>query len=242
MPNVEQTSQELAEEQRRLAEFQRQSGQLINELQNIVKIHDQVAKINRQQNSELKRVQDLQTVSDVMNGNTDNKLSLERYVLQSYLTEVLQVANERLAKLTNGRYAFKLSNEAARGNGTKWSGLEINVYDDNAGQERSVRTLSGGESFIASLALALGLGEVIQERSGGIKVETLFIDEGFGSLDQEALEQAMNALQSIKGYQMIGIISHVTELENQIPNQLRVISRNGVSHVEYRQEISSLEN
>ncbi len=241
-PDVEQTSQELAEEQRRLAELQRRSGQLSSELQNIVKIHDQVVKINRQQNSELKRVQDLQTVSDVMNGNTDNKLSLERYVLQSYLTEVLQVANERLAKLTNGRYAFKLSDEAVRGNGTKWSGLEINVYDDNAGQERSVRTLSGGESFIASLALALGLGEVIQERSGGIKVETLFIDEGFGSLDQEALEQAMNALQSIKGYQMIGIISHVTELENQIPNQLRVISRNGVSHVEYRQEISSLEN
>lgn len=242
MPNVEQTSQELAEEQRRLAELQRQSGQLSNELQNIVKIHDQVAKINRQQSSELKRIQDLQTVSDVMNGNTDNKLSLERYVLQSYLTEVLQVANGRLAKLTNGRYAFKLSDEAVRGNGTKWGGLEINVYDDNAGQERSVRTLSGGESFIASLALALGLGEVIQERSGGIKVETLFIDEGFGSLDQEALEQAMNALQSIKGYRMIGIISHVTELENQIPNQLRVISRNGVSHVEYRQEISSLEN
>ena len=242
MTNVEQTSQELAEEQRRLAELQRQSGQLSNELQNIVKIHDQVAKINRQQSSELKRIQDLQTVSDVMNGNTDNKLSLERYVLQSYLTEVLQVANGRLAKLTNGRYAFKLSDEAVRGNGTKWGGLEINVYDDNAGQERSVRTLSGGESFIASLALALGLGEVIQERSGGIKVETLFIDEGFGSLDQEALEQAMNALQSIKGYRMIGIISHVTELENQIPNQLRVISRNGVSHVEYRQEISSLEN
>ena len=242
MPNVKQTSQNLAEEQGRLAELQRQSGQLSNELQTIVKTYDQVAKINRQQNSELKRVQDLQTVSDVMNGNTDNKLSLERYVLQSYLTEVLQVANERLAKLTNGRYAFKLSDEAARGNGTKWSGLEINVYDDNAGQERSVRTLSGGESFIASLALALGLGEVIQERSGGIKVETLFIDEGFGSLDQEALDQAMNALESIKGYQMIGIISHVTELENQIPNQLRVISRNGVSHVEYRQEISSLEN
>ena len=223
-----------------MSEGQQKKGELQGNLQSLQDIYQQVIKINRQQSNELKKIQDLQTISDVMNGNTDSKLSLERYVLQNYLNEVLRVANERLDKLTDGRYAFVLSDDQAKGNGTKWSGLEINVYDDNAGQERSVRTLSGGESFMASLALALGLGEVIQERSGGIQVDALFIDEGFGSLDQDALNQALNALQTIKGYKMIGIISHVTELENQVPNQLQVISQNGVSHVEYRHEINNL--
>ena len=240
LPDIDQGRKQLAMLQHQMSEGQQKKGELQGNLQSLQDIYQQVIKINRQQSNELKKIQDLQTISDVMNGNTDSKLSLERYVLQNYLNEVLRVANERLDKLTDGRYAFVLSDDQAKGNGTKWSGLEINVYDDNAGQERSVRTLSGGESFMASLALALGLGEVIQERSGGIQVDALFIDEGFGSLDQDALNQALNALQTIKGYKMIGIISHVTELENQVPNQLQVISQNGVSHVEYRHEINNL--
>lgn len=240
MPNIKETQAKLQEDQGTLAELQQHRGQVKNELSSIQDTGKQVSQLNEQQNDELTRITDFQTISDVMNGNTDNKLSLERYVLQSYLSDVLHVANERLNQLTNGRYAFKLSDDQAKGNGTKWSGLEINVYDDNAGQERSARTLSGGESFIASLALALGLGKVIQERSGGIQVDALFVDEGFGSLDQEALNQALNSLQSIHGYRMIGIISHVTELESQVPNQLRVVSRNGVSHVRYQHEISSI--
>ena len=240
LPDIDQGRKQLAMLQHQMSEGQQKKGELQGHLQSLQDIYQQVIKINRQQSNELKKIQDLQTISDVMNGNTDSKLSLERYVLQNCLNEVLRVANERLDKLTDGRYAFVLSDDQAKGNGTKWSGLEINVYDDNAGQERSVRTLSGGESFMASLALALGLGEVIQERSGGIQVDALFIDEGFGSLDQDALNQALNALQTIKGYKMIGIISHVTELENQVPNQLQVISQNGVSHVEYRHEINNL--
>ena len=240
LPDIDQTQKQLAMLQHQMSEGQQKKGELQGNLQSLQDIYQQVIKIHRQQSNELKKIQDLQTISDVMNGNTDSKLSLERYVLQNYLNEVLRVSNERLDKLTNGRYAFVLSDDQAKGNGTKWSGLEINVYDDNAGQERSVRTLSGGESFMASLALALGLGEVIQERSGGIQVDALFIDEGFGSLDQDALNQALNALQTIKGYKMIGIISHVTELENQVPNQLQVISQNGVSHVKYRHEINNL--
>lgn len=240
LPDIDQTQKQLAMLQHQMSEGQQKKGELQGNLQSLQDIYQQVIKIHRQQSNELKKIQDLQTISDVMNGNTDSKLSLERYVLQNYLNEVLRVSNERLDKLTNGRYVFVLSDDQAKGNGTKWSGLEINVYDDNAGQERSVRTLSGGESFMASLALALGLGEVIQERSGGIQVDALFIDEGFGSLDQDALNQALNALQTIKGYKMIGIISHVTELENQVPNQLQVISQNGVSHVKYRHEINNL--
>lgn len=236
-PDITSTQHQIRDYQQSVQQLQEQKGALDSQIENYQQATQQIARVLKQQEKQLDQITDLQTIADVMSGNTDNKLSLERYVLQTFLEEILQVANKRLLKLTNGRYAFKLSHEQGRGNGTKWSGLEINVYDDNAGQERSVRTLSGGESFMASLALALSLGEVIQEQNGGINIDALFVDEGFGSLDQEALNQAIQALQDIEGYQMIGIISHVTELENQIPDQLHVISQDGISHVEYRHQI-----
>ncbi|EPC74466.1 DNA repair ATPase, partial [Lacticaseibacillus paracasei subsp. paracasei Lpp71] len=97
------------------------------------------------------------------------------------------------------------------------------VYDDQVGEKRAVQTLSGGESFIAALSLALALGEVIQQESGGINIDALFVDEGFGSLDANSLDVAMNALESLEGEsRLIGIISHVTELRDNIPDQLQV--------------------
>ncbi|VDG32095.1 SMC family ATPase [Lactobacillus sp.] [Lactiplantibacillus mudanjiangensis] len=176
----------------------------------------------------------LAELSAVANGTGQQKLSLERFVLQTYLQKVLIVANPRLQQLTGGRYQFQL--EAAVGTHRNGTGLEINVYDDNAGKVRSVHTLSGGESFIAALSLALALAEVIQAQAGGIKIDALFIDEGFGSLDEEALAMAMEALQTVEGQsRMIGIISHVSELEEQLPAQLQVIPNgNGESHIEYQ--------
>ena len=115
----------------------------------------------------------------VVNGDGPNsKLGLERYVLQTYLRQILTVGNQRLQQLTNGRYQFLVDNQPATYK--KNSGLEINVYDDHVGEQRSVHTLSGGESFIAALALALALGEVIQQTTGSVDVDALFIDEGFG--------------------------------------------------------------
>ena len=178
----------------------------------------------------------LQTLTDVVAGNTESHLGLERYVLQAYFRDVLEAANVQLARLTNGRYQFELATES-HGAGAKWSGLEVNIYDDNAGKTRSARTLSGGESFMASLALALALCQIIQEQSGGISIDALFVDEGFGSLDQEALADALRALQELEGYRMIGIISHVTELEEQIPDQLLVKSINGRSTVAYQHNL-----
>lgn len=116
------------------------------------------------------------------------------------------------------------------------TGLEINIYDDNSGTVRSAHTLSGGESFIAALALALSLAEVIQEQAGGVLIDALFIDEGFGSLDEEALEMAMEALETIENEgRMIGIISHIGELKARIPQQLQIKSNgNGQSTVHYQ--------
>ncbi|KRK80933.1 AAA family ATPase [Companilactobacillus nodensis] len=180
---------------------------------------------------------ELQQLSSVTNGNGAQKLSLERFVLQTYLQKVLVLGNSRLQQLTNGRYQFQLDESVGtHRNGT---GLEINVYDDNAGKIRSVHTLSGGESFIAALSLALALAEVIQNQSGGIKIDALFIDEGFGSLDEDALSMAMEALQTVEGQsRMIGIISHVRELEDQLPAQLQVTPNgDGTSKIGYQLEL-----
>jgi len=177
---------------------------------------------------------ELAQLANVASGNSSQKLSLERFVLQTYLQKVLQTGNQRLKQLTNGRYQFQL--DRSQGTFRNGTGLEINIYDDNAGKVRSVHTLSGGESFVAALSLALALATVIQEQAGGIKIDALFIDEGFGSLDEDALDMAMETLQQVEGKsRMIGIISHVSELEHQLPAQLRVIPEgNGESIVKYQ--------
>lgn len=183
----------------------------------------------------LQQTQALDELAGVLNGDGPNsKLGLERYVFQTYLRQILLVGNHRLQQLTNGRYQFVIDDAPAASK--KYSGLEINVYDDHVGEQRSVHTLSGGESFIAALALALALGEVIQRTTGSVDVDALFIDEGFGSLDEDALMTALESLETIEGqHRMIGIISHVSELRAQVPNQLQVVAQgNGESHLKYQ--------
>lgn len=217
----------------KLALLQEESGSLKQSLSQRRNNLKQVQKLIGQQQETLDQLSELQTLVDVVNGKTDSRLGLERYVLRSYFAEVLQAANPRLQELSNGRYLFALSDES-HGKGSKWSGLEVNIYDDNAGRFRSAHTLSGGESFIASLALALALSDVVSQHQGGIHIDALFVDEGFGSLDADALQQALQALQTIQGGRMVGIISHVAALEEQIPNQLQVMTDHGISSVKYQ--------
>ncbi len=237
-PNIAQTQSELAKIQEQLSTLQRTAGQYETQQEQLTTARQKVMRMLKKNGQQEKELNAFQTLTDVVTGNTENHLSLERYVLQAYFQEVLAAANVQLDRLTNGRYQFELSNER-HGAGAKWSGLEVNVYDDNAGKTRSARTLSGGESFMASLALALALCQIIQEQSGGISIDALFVDEGFGSLDQAALADALRALQELEGHRMIGIISHVTELEEQIPDQLRVTSVNGRSKVSYQHDIQA---
>ncbi|MCG4281956.1 AAA family ATPase [Lacticaseibacillus saniviri] len=181
----------------------------------------ELAALMAEQLSAMAAAAELQGLIDVMAGTGQQKISLERYVLQTYLQQVLTVANQRLSVLTQSRYQFVLHTEA--GSLRNHSGLEIDVYDDQIGETRSVHTLSGGESFIAALSLALALGEVIQEESGGIHIDALFVDEGFGSLDTDSLAIALEALETIEGQdRLIGIISHVNELRTGIRDQLNV--------------------
>ena len=170
------------------------------------------------------------TLSDVANGRTYNKLSLQRFVLSVLLDDVLIQASQRLSLMSKGRY--QMLRKDARSKGNKASGLELEVEDAYTGKTRSVATLSGGESFMAALALALGLSDVVQAYAGGIKLDTLFIDEGFGSLDQESLDLAIRTLIDLQASgRMIGIISHVTELKEQMTLRLDVISTKVGSHI-----------
>jgi exonuclease SbcC len=161
------------------------------------------------------------TLSDVANGQTGNKVSLQRFVLSVLLDDVLIEASHRLALMSKGRYRLLRKEDRAKGN--KASGLDLEVEDAYSGRVRAVATLSGGESFMAALSLALGLSDVVQAYAGGIRLDTLFIDEGFGSLDPESLDLAIRTLTDLqKSGRMIGIISHVAELKEQIPARIDI--------------------
>ena len=138
-----------------------------------------------------------------------------------YFDRIIARANTRFMVMSGGQYELKRRREAE--NNRSQSGLDLDVIDHYNGTERSVKTLSGGESFKASLSLALGLSDEIQASAGGVKLNTMFVDEGFGSLDEESIDQAMKALLSlVDGNRLVGIISHVADLKNRIDKQIVV--------------------
>ncbi len=169
-------------------------------------------------------------LDDLANGNNARRLVFEQFVLAGYFEQILKAANLRLFKMTDGRYELIRARQVS--DGRKKDNLEILVMDYYTGKERSVKTLSGGETFKASLALALGMSDCIQAENGGLEVETLFIDEGFGALDEESLEQSCMVLQALSGAnRMIGIISHVPELRERIEHQIIIEKKNFGSSV-----------
>lgn len=164
-------------------------------------------------------------------GDNERRMSLHSYVLAARLEQVATAATERLLAMSDGRFSLEHSDAlAARGAA---SGLGLEVVDGWTGQKRDPSTLSGGESFMASLALALALADVVQHESGGIDIETLFVDEGFGSLDEQALEQVMDAIEGLRaGGRVVGLVSHVPELKQRIPAQIRVSKGRDGSQIE----------
>lgn len=160
-------------------------------------------------------------LAKIAKGDNEQKVSFERYVLAAFFNDIIHAANTRLDTMTGGRYRMNRMVEKGKGNGQ--SGLEIEVFDYYTGQSRHVKTLSGGESFKASLALALGLAEVVQYYAGGVSLETMFVDEGFGTLDAESLDQAINCLIDLQhSGRLVGIISHVPELKASVDARLEI--------------------
>lgn len=180
------------------------------------------------------RWQWVRALSNTANGNLPGreKIMLETWVQTAFFDRIVARANTRFMVMSGGQY--ELARRAQADNNRSQTGLELDVIDHYNGSRRSVRSLSGGESFQASLCLALGLADEIQSAAGGIRLESMFVDEGFGSLDEEALRQALRALEDLtEGDRLVGIISHVTELKDRIDRQIRVTKdRTGGSRLE----------
>nr|MDK7273871.1 SbcC/MukB-like Walker B domain-containing protein [Staphylococcus epidermidis] len=192
-----------------------------NNIKNIIQILD----------DELKVQKEIFLLSEILAGKNDYKLTLENYVLIYYLEKIIFQANQRLSFMSGNRYQLIRREAISLG----LSGLEIDVFDFHSNKSRHISSLSGGETFQASLALALGLSEVVQQESGGITLDSMFIDEGFGTLDQETLETAIDTLINLKSSgRMVGIISHVSELKQRIPLILEVTSNQYESHTQFR--------
>jgi exonuclease SbcC len=163
------------------------------------------------------------SLSSIASGSNPLRLTFERYILSSLLDEVLYAGTLRLKSMTHGR--FELLRSIVIEDKRSHGGLNLEVFDSYTGTKRPVTTLSGGESFLAALSLALGLADIVQSYAGGIRLETIFIDEGFGSLDSEALDLALQTLANLgQGGRLVGIISHVTELRERIDTRLEVIA------------------
>ena len=173
----------------------------------------------------------LKNLSDTANGklSDQSKFMLETYIQTAYFDRIIARANQRLRVMSDGQYTLKRRTEYA--DKKVQVGLDLDVIDHYNGSERSVKTLSGGESFKASLALALGLSDEIQCSAGGIQLDTMFVDEGFGSLDENSIEQAIRALSGLSdGSRLVGIISHVQALKQRIDKQIVVTKdKNGGS-------------
>jgi exonuclease SbcC len=177
----------------------------------------------------------VKNLSDTANGklSDQSKFMLETYIQTSYFDKIIELANVRLNVMSDGQYTLERRRDY-EDNKRSQVGLDLDVVDHYNGSRRSVKTLSGGESFKASLSLALGLSDEIQCSAGGIQLDTMFVDEGFGSLDENSIEQAIRALAGLsEGNRLVGIISHVQSLKQRIDKQIIVKKdKDGGSHAE----------
>ena len=231
LAEADNLQQNVLEEERKL--LQQEQAKLEAEQQEIFAAYSANKKIFAAVSDKKQQLQEteteygwLKTLSDTANGTLTGKrkIELETYIQMTYFDRIIRRANLRLMTMSNGQYELK--READGSSKRSKAGLELNVIDHYNGSERSVKTLSGGESFEASLALALGLSDEVQSAAGGIQLDTMFIDEGFGSLDGESLTQAVRALNTLsENNRLVGIISHVSDLKEMISKKI-VVTKN----------------
>lgn len=210
----------LAETEQALSETEKKKLTATTEVQTARQALEQWKKLEtqcRQYREEEKLYSQLYTDISI---NNPKKVALTTWILGIYLQEITTYASRRLFQLSEGRYTLLMNEEKTGGNGAK--GLDLEILDAYTGKKRPCNTLSGGETFMASISLALALTDVVSNRSGGISLDALFIDEGFGSLDTAALDKAISVLEEIRGSRCIGLISHVAELQSRIPTRLEV--------------------
>lgn len=224
-PNIDQLESIMKEKQQILAQLEEKTmrqRELVSKRKELIENYQK--SIQAVEQAEVNYA-DIGLLSDAARGKNARRITFERYILAMFLDTIINRANHRLSKMTSGRFELHRKIEKAKGN--VQSGLELEVFDEYTGFTRHVKTLSGGESFKTSLALALSLAEVVQEMAGGISLETMFIDEGFGTLDPESLEVAVECLlETQENGRLVGIISHVPELKERISARLEVTATN----------------
>ena len=229
-PDLEEGQQKLKNIESQVNDFIEKVAILNTRLENNKKLYDKIHSEYIELLESSKEIREIIAFSDVVSGKTENRKSLETYVQGYYLDLILVAGTKRLLQMTNDRYRFIRRDEKSKGGGLQ--GLEIEIHDIYLNSTRIISSLSGGELFLASLALALGLAEVIQNESGGISLETIFIDEGFGSLDAETLDIALTTLIDLQSYgRNIGIISHVSELKERIRPKVEVYSKDNYAKI-----------
>ena len=231
-PKPDVTAVELA---RNEAEQQFKTHQaLVSEKKSLLaqlrKSQEEIEKLKAESRKMYEEFGHIKLLADVANGKNAVKQKFEAYVLSVFLDEVLQYANKRLDLLSQGRYQLLIKTDFTGGG--KDTSLDLEVFDSYNNKKRDVQSLSGGETFFSSLALALGLADVATARAGGLKLDAIFIDEGFGTLDSETLDLAIRTLTHLDGeHRLVGIISHISELKERIPGRLEVIKDKSGSYL-----------
>ncbi len=217
---IEQLGQQLTQIEQAMNQVNSQIRELQGQLKINTSIFEQLQDVEKDLPKLREKAQSLKNLSDTLNGTLagQTKINLETYVQITFFEQIISRANQKLNVMTSGQYELIRAEEGGKGK----VGLGLDVVDHFNGSQRPVQSLSGGEQFLASLCLALGLSEEIQMEAGGVSLQTLFVDEGFGSLDEECLNKAIQALNQIADSRMVGIISHVESLMNRIEHQILV--------------------
>jgi len=219
-PDLKTAEQELNVLATKLSQVEALLEEKNKELSSLESLNNQWITLEKEREKQSKDAGVLVALSQDLTGVNSEKLSFDAWILGTYLEEITAYANTRLERISDGRYRIQVNNSYKKGNNL--TGLDLEILDAYTGKTRPTGTLSGGETFMASISLALGLADSIQARSGGIQLDAVFIDEGFGSLDETTLEKAIGILDEIRGHRMVGIISHVPELRSRIPSRIEI--------------------
>ena len=230
--DIEQLEEQVGMLEQRNREISDKFSETKTRINNNTRIVGEIAINNKKNLSDTQKLQRILHLAKMADGDNAERISFERFVLASYFEDVVESANRRFNKMTD--YKYSISRKQNRERGNKGSGLEIEVLDAGSGKSRGTGSLSGGETFELSLCLALGLSDIISSYAGGVEMSTMFIDEGFGTLDPEAQNKAISTLMELNSTgKTVGIISHVPELKERIPAKIIVASTNNGSTAEF---------
>ncbi|KYH28340.1 MULTISPECIES: AAA family ATPase [Clostridium] len=231
--DLSEINEKLKKENEVKANLDKEAKEIFARIKNNKTVLEDCNKHNKSIKEDEEKYKIVGRLSNIINGDNSKKISFERYVLASYFERIIDAANLRFNKMTSGR--FELLRKEDMGDKRKGQGLDLEVLDNYTGKARDIGTLSGGESFKASLSMALGLADVVQANTGGIQLDTMFIDEGFGTLDPESLDNAIECLMELQNDgRLVGIISHVAELKERIQTRLEIRTTNKGSKAEFK--------